>query len=443
MTKRRSRHRNSGLRKRCECPRKNWPKCRHSWYLNFKPRSGPHYQLSLDRELGHQIGTKSEAQEIADRLRAEIRAGTFRASSTIPATAASVPALTFRAFANVWQERRGDQLVSAPLDKYRLKTISAFVLPGTQPPLIFGDKPIDAITTDDIGAFRDWRKAKKLSAVAINQDLRLCRKMFNWAVRKGYLNHTPFRIGNEPAISLEREIPRNRRLAGPEEEQRLLDAANPHLRGVITALLDTACRPGEILSLQGREVSLERRELTIRAEKEKTRRERIIPISSRLLAVLEMRKLDPAGKPLGPDAYVFGNPLGRRIKSVQGAWVNARATGKLPSDFQLRDLRHEAASRFDEAGVPIVYVSSLLGHSNLSTTSRYLNLNRRGLHLAMKKFEESRAANPATHPNHSAEGHDENAKEASVVQPLYKTDQPALAVVQTSTTSPRLKPTVQ
>jgi integrase len=67
---------------------------------------------------------------------------------------------------------------------------------------------------------------------------------------------------------------------------RLLDAANPHLRGVITALLDTACRPGEILSLEWRDVSIERRELTIRAENEKTRRERIIPISCRLLAVL-------------------------------------------------------------------------------------------------------------------------------------------------------------
>jgi integrase len=34
-------------------------------------------------------------------------------------------------------------------------------------------------------------------------------------------------------------------------------------------MLDTACRPGEILSLQWCDVSLDRRELTIRAEKEK------------------------------------------------------------------------------------------------------------------------------------------------------------------------------
>jgi hypothetical protein len=41
---------------------------------------------------------------------------------------------------------------------------------------------------------------------------------------------------------------------------------------------------------------LETRELTIRDEKAKTRRARRRPISSRLLAVLEMRRLDPTGR---------------------------------------------------------------------------------------------------------------------------------------------------
>src|SRR5713226_1859338 len=165
-----TRHRNSGLRKRCGCPRKVWPKCPHSWFLSFKPRGGPPYRLSLDRELGPR---RSQAETEATKI-----------------------------------------------------------------------------------------------------------QMFNWAVRKGYIERTPFKIGSEPAISLERELPRNRRFQDVGDEQRLLDAANPLLRGVIVAMLDTACRPGEILSLQWREVNLERRELTIRAEKEKTRRVHVIPISS-------------------------------------------------------------------------------------------------------------------------------------------------------------------
>jgi hypothetical protein len=55
--------------------------------------------------------------------------------------------------------------------------------------------------------------------------------------------------------------------------------------------------------------------------------------------------------------------------------------------LQLRDLHHEAGSRFDEAGVPISYTSKILGHSNLNTTSRYLNIHPRGLQDAMQKLE--------------------------------------------------------
>jgi integrase len=137
-------------------------------------------------------------------------------------------------------------------------------------------------------------------------------------------------------------------------------------------------------------------------------------------ALLEMRRADPAGNDLPPEAYVFGDVLGQRVKSVQAAWSCARKAANL-GDFQLRDLRREAASRFDEAGVPIVYVSSLLGHSNLSTTSRYLNIHRRGLHLAMQKLEESRA----------------------VAQALHKAGERPLAVVQGTPASSSSKPTVQ
>ena len=252
-----------------------------------------------------------------------------------------------------------------------------------------GTDHLDAITINDIEAFRDARKAAGLSAVTVNHDLKLLRKMFNWGIRKGYLQKTPFKIGTEPAITLEREIPRARRFESDEDETRLLEAARPHLRAVILALLDTGCRPGEILSLQWKDVNLERRELTVQAVKAKTRRVRMIPISARFLAVLEMRRLDPAGRPFSPEAYVFGNSIGRRVKSVREAWKSVRGKAGLVG-FQLRDLRHEAGSRFDEAGIPTNYVSKLLGHASLTTTTRYLNINRRGLHLAMEKLEQHR-----------------------------------------------------
>ena len=85
---------------------------------------------------------------------------------------------------------------------------------------------------------------------------------------------------------------------------------------------------------------------------------------------------------------------------MRTAWENACERAGL-SGVQLRDLRHEAGSRFEEAGVPVTFVSKILGHTNLTTTSRYLNIHRRGLHAAMQKLEQHRPA--VAQPLHKAE----------------------------------------
>jgi integrase len=111
--------------------------------------------------------------------------------------------------------------------------------------------------------------------------------------------------------------------------------------------------------MQCADVNLLQRDIIIRAEKARTRRDRLVPISQRLLGILEMRRLDPSGRPFSPEAYVFGDALGRRIADVRRGWEAARAT-PLPH-WHLADLRHEAASRYEQAGVPVSTVSKLSG----------------------------------------------------------------------------------
>lgn len=435
------RRRHHGLRKRCRCKPRDWPRCAHGWHLNFKWKLEPdnpnapddgHWRLSLDREVGRHIDSKSNAIAEAERIRTAIRNGTFRPPAAAPAPTST---LTFRAFAKLWTDRRGNQLVRPRDNDYRLKTIHAFAVPGREG-MTFGDLPLDQIRTGDIEAFKEARKGEKLSACTVNHDLKLLRKMFNWGIRTGYLERTPFKIGTEPAIALEKEIPRDRRFENDGDEQKLLDAADPHLRAVIIALLDTACRLGEILSLQWRDMSLDRHEITIQAKKAKTRTARIVPISSRLLATLELRKLNPAGKEFGPDAYVFGNEVGEQITSVRIAWEAARTQAGL-LDLQLRDLRHEAGSRFDEAGVSTNYVSKILGHASLTTTTRYLNIQRRGLHLAMEKLEESQRL---AMEERKKKTEDQNKKQAEpVAHALHTTPENAPAFAPDEHTLPARK----
>lgn len=422
------RHRNGGLRKRCACPRGNWTKCSHPWHFAFKWK-GVHYRFSLERELGRPVTSKIEAADEGDRLRRAIRAGTLRVPKP---EVEPMLVLTFRAFAETWKERRGNQLVRPRDNEYRLELIQAFVPPGRNGQT-FGDMPLDHIRTGDVEAFRDARKAKGRSACTVNHDLKLLRKMFNWAIRRGYIERTPFKIGTEPAIMLDKEIPRDRRFQNEDDEQKLLDNADPYLRAVIIALLDTACRLGEILSLQWKDVNLERRELTIQAVKAKTRTSRILPISSRLVSTLEMRRLGPDGKELGPETYVFGNETGEQIASVREAWEIVRSKAGL-GDLQIRDLRHEAGSRFDEAGVSTNYVSKILGHASLNTTTRYLNIQRRGLHLAMEKLEESQRLAEEQRRKKADEQKRKSAE--SVAQTLHTASNSAPAVVSAQSDSP-------
>jgi len=397
-------HENDGIRKLCGCPRPKWAKCPHAWHFSYSWR-GTSYRFGLNKYLGKKRDelSKTAAENAAEVIRTEIRAGKFKSRArTQSATRGQAdPELTvdpgvktFEAFAKDWEKRRGYQLVGSRENAYRIGTICAFVLPqGTK----FGDKPITTITPGDIEAFRHHRLSKGLSVITVNHDLKLLRKMFRWGIREGLLEGTPFRTAKgEATFALAKEPSRSKRLDGDDQMQRLLKAAinvDPHLASIIIAMLETCCRPGEVLSLQVRDVDMQRREVRIRAENAKDREPRMVPVTARLGAVLEMRLKDADGRRLPSEAFVFGDGLGNRRKagSVRAAWDRACAAIGL-RDFHLADLRHEAASQWEEAGVGTHVVSTMLGHSNLKTTTIYINAKARQLHNAAHKMDQVRAA---------------------------------------------------
>ena len=221
---------------------------------------------------------------------------------------------------------------------------------GTPHP--FGSWVAASVTAGDLDAYRDVVLARSRGIrggiVSVNRCLGLIRAMFNWAVLKGYVDRTPFKVGSVTAVRMLKETPRHRRLELGEEE-RLAAEASPHLRSLIVAALETCCRQGELLSLQWRQVHWERNELHFPADKTKARRERFIPISQRLSALLEMRRHGPDGREFDPDAYVFGNEIGERVGSVKTAW---RATCRRAGieDLNFHDLRREGGSRLLEGG---------------------------------------------------------------------------------------------
>jgi integrase len=142
----------------------------------------------------------------------------------------------------------------------------------------------------------------------------------------------------------------------------LLQHANDHLKDVMVAALETGMRKGEILSLQWKQVRLLQNDLYLPGAKTKARRDRKLPISPTLRDVLTRRQHgmtegpNPQRFKFGPDHYVFGDEAGAKIADVKTAWENAvlKAHGVKPARMHA--------------------VSAFLGHANVTTTARYLNV---------------------------------------------------------------------
>ena len=250
---------NGGLKKRCGCPRRQWSKCLHPWHFGFKS-AGKEHRWSLHKVANKPRGywmSKSEAEAIRDRLRAQIRKGTLGEISSRQADAR----LTFGDVADRYLERH----VKVPSRRMRavqqavshLRILRRAEVPGPGRRCVsLADKRFDLITKADVESIRESRRrnperpGNKGGEVGINRLLARLRHIFSGAIAEGYMTETPFKRNGVTVVKLDSraETPRHRRLQ-PGEEDRLFRHAGGHLRALIVALLFTGCRVGELLSL--------------------------------------------------------------------------------------------------------------------------------------------------------------------------------------------------
>lgn len=436
------RRQHRGLRKLCDCAKAKWSTCKHSWYFNYKPRnvqrhnresSDGGYRFSLDKQLGRHIDSKTEAEAEAARLRVAIDDGMFGQPERRED-------MTLRQLADAYLERYVTVNHADTQREYRYsldmicRTAVARPTGGSAP---LGHWRVTDIVTDSVNRFREVRLAAGGGKVGVNRNVLRLRALFNWAREQGYASHTPFIVNGVKArsIVLSDEQPRGRRLETGEEAA-LLAVCDPLLRALVVAAIDSGMRQGEILSLQwsqveGMTVKDEKvtwataSRLFLPAAKTKTSKDRKVPISTRLRALLEMRRFDPKGQPCAVHAYVFGNEVGEQLSGFRRAWHTAilKSHGHEPEytptknltpksraalravNLHFHDLRREAGSRWLDGGVPIHTVRDWLGHTNVAQTSTYLAGTQSSEHEAMRRYEErlaelQRIATDAGKPRH-------------------------------------------
>ena len=104
----------------------------------------------------------------------------------------------------------------------------------------------------------------------------------------------------------------------------------------------------------------------------KTGQIRRVPMADQAAAALE--RISRRGEFTSPDDYVFCTPYGRRLddSALRRRYKRARdAAGLRP--LRWHDLRHTFGSLLVAGGVDLVSVRDAMGHSQLTTTSRYLH----------------------------------------------------------------------
>ncbi len=446
-----TRNQDDGLRKLCDCARRTWAKCGHPWHFDYK-WNGERYRFTLDRivgrlvkdakgkwhrdrgTLGEKITSKTAAEQEQERLRIAIREGTLQKA---PEVAPQRDTLTLAQLLETYRkdyiavqrpgthDKKGEAGVNIRSQLALINGLELERLDGER--RAFGQWLVADLTNATIAQFQRLRLAR--GKTAANRDLALLRHMFRWAIAQDHIDRTPFKKSGEVVIKLSQELHRRRRLQAGEAD-RLLAACGPHLRALVEAAIETGCRRGELLSLQWRQVRFEpKAEIFLSAQKTKTKRDRIVPMSVRLRAILDMRQAVQLaeleeGETVPGTAHVFGNELGEPVKGFKRAWERAvlkahghkpvyrsrvvgegEAARKVPTaaltadsratlrsiDLHFHDLRREAGSRWLDSGVPLHRIQKWLGHANISQTSVYLMADSADDDDAMRRFDERRA----------------------------------------------------
>lgn len=242
------------------------------------------------------------------------------------------------------------------------------------------------ITTEMIEMFLKDRL--KISAHVANKELQYLRALFNFGIKKGY-------IETNPTAGIEFfPVERRKKYIPPKDDLlKVISAGDSEAQQYIWTIVLTAARVGEINALTWDDVDFERRSVTLWTRKRKggNREPREVPMIQKLYKILKSRA--ETKKDALP--WVFWHTYWSRKSGqwVQGPYGERKTLMKALCKsagvkyFRYHALRHLTASMLDDLGVPIGAIQRILGHQNRRTTEIYLHSIGEAEREAMAKLE--------------------------------------------------------
>lgn len=216
----------------------------------------------------------------------------------------------------------------------------------------------DEFTRIDIQDFMLYRKKDGLAGRTINYEVGVVRIFWNWMMRQELVAYNP-----ASTVKRFKEIESERQSLTEAEQGRLYTTArimgkrNPLLVGLV---LSTGLRAETLIKLEKSDVNFETSTLDIPAVKMKAGRNHVAPLRDDVIALLKEcpdgRLFEGYAKNAAALSYRFNRILRR-------AGITSRG---------LRLGRRTFATTLLRTGADLGIVQNLLGHRNISTTSRYL-----------------------------------------------------------------------
>lgn len=313
----------------------------------YKPKGSPFYQYDFrfngDRYHGTtRKKTKGEAQHVEALERAKIEQ--FGKDKAV-----SLDIACGKYFIEVSQGQATESIT-----EYQLERLTKMLGKNTLLHYITAAKLAEYVSTRR----GQTSRLNRLPAPAtINREIELLRRVV-YRARDVWEVKTPTIKWKDIKLREPRE--RDRMLSEAEEKKLLAEAA-PHLRPAIEFSLLTGIRLDNCIKLDWKQIDIKGQEITFVVKGDKLL---VFPIYSELLVFLANR---------GPqDEGLLFTHQGKPIKTWKTAWSGAKKRAGI-TDFRWHDLRHTVASRWVAKGMDISMVQELLGHSNITTTQRYIH----------------------------------------------------------------------
>ena len=249
---------------------------------------------------------------------------------------------------------------------------------------------IESITPLDVSDWREYMLKEKKPAT-INRRLVSVSKFCQWGVKEGLIPDNP--IENIKPVNEEALAPKS---LTRKEQLALMRAVRKHARrshlkrdeAVITLLLHTGLRVGEVSDLTVGNVVMSNERYVINIREGKGRKARTVPLNPTAVKALKdyFNSLDgtlTVSESPESRAVFFGQKgLPLTTRGIHGLVSKYAYFAKL-ENVHPHSLRHTCAKNLIDAGVPIDRVAKVMGHSNLNTTSRYTLPSEHDLARAM------------------------------------------------------------